>query len=85
MMAGGLIRYLEQAGLQVGIDVAVTGYDDTPIAELLSLTSVRQRTDVVAIKVIEILIGQIQGMPVPRRNVLLEPSLIVRASSRSQR
>ena len=85
VMAVGVIRYLEQAGLQVGIDVAVTGYDDTPIAELLGLTSVRQPTDVVAVKVIEMLIGEIQGMPVPRRNVLLEPGLIVRASSRNQR
>jgi hypothetical protein len=31
------------------------------------------------------LIGDIQGTPVARRNILLEPSLVVRASSRNQR
>lgn len=85
VMALGVLRYLEQAGLQVGTDVAVTGYDDTPVADLMGLTSVRQPTDVVAVKVIEMLIGEIQGTPVPRRRVLLEPSLVVRASSRNQR
>lgn len=65
--------------------MAVTGYDDTPITELLGLTSVRQPTDVGAVKVIEMLIGEIQGLTVPRRNVLLEPGLIVRAGSRNQR
>lgn len=85
VMAIGVMRYLEQAGLRVGIDVAVTGYDDTPVAELLGLTSVYQPTDLVAVRVIEMLIGEIQGTPLPRRNVLLEPSLVVRASSRNQR
>jgi DNA-binding LacI/PurR family transcriptional regulator len=85
VMAIGVMRYLEQAGLRVGIDVAVTGYDDTPVAELLGLTSVHQPTDVVAMRLIEMLIGAIQGTPLPRRNVLLEPSLVVRASSRNQR
>jgi DNA-binding LacI/PurR family transcriptional regulator len=84
-MALGVMRYLEQAGLRVGIDVTVTGYDDTPVADLLGLTSVRQPTDVVAVKVIEMLIGEIQCKPVPRRNVVFEPSLIVRSSSRNQR
>jgi DNA-binding LacI/PurR family transcriptional regulator len=85
VMALGVMSYLEQAGLRVGIDMAVTGYADTPVAEQVGLTSVRQPTEVVAVKVIEMLIGEIQGTPVPRRNVLLEPSLVVRASSRNQR
>jgi DNA-binding LacI/PurR family transcriptional regulator len=85
VMALGVVRYLEQAGLQVGTDVAVTGYDDTPVADLMGLTSVRQPTETVAAKVVEMLIGEIQGTPVPRRRVLLDPSLVVRASSRNQR
>jgi DNA-binding LacI/PurR family transcriptional regulator len=85
VMAFGVIRYLEQAGLQVGVDVAVTGYDDTPVSELLGLTSVHQPINIVAVKVIELLVGDIQGLPVARRNVLLEPSLVIRASSRNQR
>ena len=74
-----------RSGLRANDDVAVTGYDDTPVAELLRLTSVRQPTDIVARKVIEMLIGDIQGASLPRRNVLLEPTLVIRASSRNQR
>ena len=85
VMALGVKRYLNQAGLEAGVDVALTGYDDTPIAELVELTSIRQPIDMVAAKVIEILIGEIEGAPVPRRNILLEPTLVVRASSRQQR
>ncbi|HYF61817.1 MAG TPA: LacI family DNA-binding transcriptional regulator [Herpetosiphonaceae bacterium] len=85
VMALGVKRYLSQVGLEAGIDVAITGYDDTPIAELVELTSIRQPIDMVAAKVIEILIGEIEGKPVPRRNILLEPTLVVRASSRAQR
>ena len=82
VMALGAMRSLEEAGLRVGVDIAITGYDDTPVAELLQLTSVRQPTDVVASKVIEMLVGEIQGAPIASRSVLLEPTLMVRASSR---
>jgi DNA-binding LacI/PurR family transcriptional regulator len=81
VMAFGVMRCLEQAGLKAGADIAVTGYDDTPVAELLGLTSLRQPTEAVAVWVIEQLVGEIQAVPAPRRHILLEPSLIVRASS----
>jgi hypothetical protein len=35
--------------------------------------------------VIEMLIGQIQGVALPQRNVLLEPTLVIRARSGNQR
>jgi hypothetical protein len=38
-----------------------------------------------AVRVIEMLVGEIQGTWLPRRNVLLEPSPVVRASSRNPR
>jgi LacI family transcriptional regulator len=85
VMAIGVVRCLEELGLRAGADVAVTGYDDTPVAELLGLTSVRQPTDVVAAKVIEMLLGEIEGTPVRQRSVVLEPSLVVRASSWAER
>jgi DNA-binding LacI/PurR family transcriptional regulator len=84
VMALGVMRYLEEAGLRVSDDLAVTGYDDTPVAEFLRLTSVRQPTDTVARKVIEMLIGDIQGTSPSQRNILLQPTLVIRASSRNQ-
>ena len=65
--------------------VAVAGYDDTPVAELLGLTSVRQPIDVAAAKAVDLLFGEIGGTPAAQRSVLLEPSLMVRASSGTMR
>src|SRR5215813_13380558 len=42
IMAFGAIRCIESLDLEVGTDVALTGYDDTTIAELMGLTSIRQ-------------------------------------------
>jgi DNA-binding LacI/PurR family transcriptional regulator len=81
VMALGVVRSLEQAGLRIGDDIAVAGYDDTPVAELLGLTSVRQPIDVAAAKVVVLLLAEIGGTPAAQRSILLEPSLMVRASS----
>ena len=81
VMALGVVRSLEQAGLRLGDDIAVAGYDDTPVAELLGLTSVRQPIDIAAATIIDLLIGEIGGSSAAQRSVLLEPSLVVRASS----
>lgn len=81
VMALGVMRAVEEAGMRLNSDIAVTGYDDTPVAELLQLTSVRQPIDIVAHTIIEMLIDDIRGIEQPRRQVLLDPVLIVRASS----
>jgi DNA-binding LacI/PurR family transcriptional regulator len=81
IIAVGVRMYLEQVGLQVGQDVAVASYDDTPVAEVLGLTSVHQRLDIIAQEVIQLLIGKIQGTPPSEQHVLVAPRLVVRASS----
>jgi DNA-binding LacI/PurR family transcriptional regulator len=81
VMAFGVMRYLSQLGLQPGVDIAVTGYDDTPVAELLGLTSVRQPTDLVAHKLVEMLLAEIQGEAPPERSIVLEPSVVARFST----
>jgi DNA-binding LacI/PurR family transcriptional regulator len=84
IMALGVRSYLESVGLQIGVDVAVTGYDDTPVAELLGLTSVQQPVSVVAVRVIDLLMAEIQGTALAKKQIMLEPSLVVRASSRGR-
>jgi len=56
----------------------VVGFDDTPVAEAVGLTSVRQPLDAAAASVLEQLLALVDGEqpPVPRR--LLAPSLAVR-------
>ncbi len=81
IMAIGVRFYLESSGLLVGRDVAVTGYDDTPVAEALGLTSVRQQVDTIARAVTDLLLAEIRGAPLAERHILVEPRLVVRASS----
>ncbi len=85
VMAFGVKRYVEALGLEVGIDVAIVGYDDTPVAELIGLSSIRQPIALIANKVVELLLGEIARQPAADRHLTLDPLLIVRASSRSPR
>jgi DNA-binding LacI/PurR family transcriptional regulator len=73
------------AGLEVGRDIAVTGYDDTPMAEFLHppLTSVRQPIAQVGEDVVDLLLKQINGQEIAEKGILLSPELIIRASSLS--
>lgn len=81
VMAFGAKRFIESIGLEVGTDVALTGYDDTPVAELIGLTSVRQPISLIASKVIDLLLGEIGRKRAADYQIMLEPSLVVRESS----
>jgi LacI family transcriptional regulator len=81
IIAVGVRMYLEQAGLRVGHDVAVASYDDTPVAEVLGLTSVHQQLDIIAQEVVSLLLGKIAGTPPRDQQVLVAPRLVERASS----
>jgi len=85
IMAFGAKQYIESAGLEIGTDIALTGYDDTPVAELIGLTSVRQPISLIANKVIELLLADINHQRPPEYRIMLEPSLVVRESSSTQR
>ncbi|MBE1877292.1 LacI family DNA-binding transcriptional regulator [Myceligenerans pegani] len=66
--------------------VAITGFDDTPVAGAVGLTSVAQPIDQVAARIVEQLRAQIDGRPedVPDHQVLIEPRLVVRTTSRTE-
>jgi DNA-binding LacI/PurR family transcriptional regulator len=78
-LAGGVIRTLHARGLTPGVDVAVIGFDDTPTANVLDLSSVRQPIEAVGHAVIGALMGQLAGAAPAA--LLLTPTLVVRASS----
>lgn len=81
VMAFGAKRYVETQGLEVGTDIALTGYDDTPVAEMIGLTSIRQPIGVIANKVMELLLAEVNHQRSADHHIILEPSLVVRASS----
>lgn len=84
-MALGAKRYIESIGLETGTDIALTGYDDTPVAELIGLTSIRQPIALIANNVVELLLADINHQRPEDHRLVLEPSLIVRSSSSNLR
>jgi DNA-binding LacI/PurR family transcriptional regulator len=80
-MAIGVLRALHECGRFVPDDVSVIGFDDIPEAEFLipPLTTVRQDFAAVGMRAIEALRLLMNGQK-PTAG-LLEPSLVVRAST----
>lgn len=83
LIAVGAMNAAAAARLAVGGDVAITGYDDSAIAQFLHppLTSVRQPIAAVGEQLVRMLLSQLRGEPVPEQGILLEPRLIARRSS----
>jgi LacI family transcriptional regulator len=75
----------QDRGLVVGKDVAVTGFDNIPMAEYSHppLTTLHQPIYKIGGMVCEMLIHLIQGQLLDERHVLLKPELIIRQSSGS--
>jgi LacI family transcriptional regulator len=83
LMALGAISAAQKRGLVVGRDVAITGFDDIPLAEHShpSLTTVRQPVYDIGRRICDMLIRLIRGEELTERHVLLQPELVVRESS----
>jgi DNA-binding LacI/PurR family transcriptional regulator len=77
LMASAAIQVLKESGRSTPEDVAVVGFDDTPLASSLSpkLSSVRQDPSIFAQRLGELLLSQIAGELTPRGSIL--PTQIV--------
>lgn len=82
-LAIGAMRAAQDAGLVVGQEFGVTGFDDTPGIQHLrpSLTSLRQPIAEVGREIVTRLIAIIEGRAQPSDSITLPPELIVRESS----
>jgi DNA-binding LacI/PurR family transcriptional regulator len=83
ILALGVVRAARRRGLQVGDDVSVIGFDDSPLMNCTDppLTTVRQPIGQMARAAVSLLLGQIDGAPASTDELLFEPELVVRASS----
>ncbi|MDQ7991134.1 MAG: LacI family DNA-binding transcriptional regulator [Propionicimonas sp.] len=84
MLAFGVYRGLAQAGVRVPEDVALVGYDDITFAAdwIVPLTSVRQPIYEIGYRAANLLLEHSAGDESHvHQNVVLPPSLVVRASS----
>lgn len=79
--AVGAQHALAAAGLQVPADIAVTGFDDIPLARHLTpgLTTVHQPIQQLGRVAVEALLDRVSGLPTPR-DIVLPTRLVVRAS-----
>jgi len=79
VFALGVMRAVTQRGARPGIDVAVTGFDDTPLATAVTpgLTSVRQPVAEIAATALRLL----ESPPGETEGVLLPATIISRASA----
>ena len=86
LVAIGVCRALRTLGLRVPDDVAVVGFDDLPLVEYLDvpLTTVRVPTADMGAGATDLLVRQIDARePLPTQKVVLEATLVVRASTRA--
>lgn len=80
-LALGAMRAAETRQLKVGVDLALVGFDDSPVAAVLkpALTSVQQPLEAVAEAVIDLLLNH--GDRAKPQGRLVRPTLAVRDSS----
>lgn len=78
-LAAGAVITLQARGLVPGRDVAVTGYDDTPLTSFgpVGITSVRQASAAIAAELVRLVVSR----PETPEHVLLPPTLTVRSST----
>lgn len=83
IMAIGAMRAVQDKGLRVGPDVAITGFDNTPLIQYLNpgLTSLRQPITRVGQEAVTLLTTLLGGSQPEKSEILLEPELIIRESS----
>ncbi len=83
LMALGAMSAAQDRGLVVGKDISITGFDNIPMAEhsYPSLITLHQPLYQIGGMVCEMLIHLIRGEGLERKQILLEPELIVRQSS----
>jgi LacI family transcriptional regulator len=83
LMALGCFDALGEHGLRCPGDVSVVGFNDMPFADRFqpALTTVRIPHYEIGAAGAELMLGLLVGEDVPPRQILLDPELVVRASS----
>jgi LacI family transcriptional regulator len=81
MMAIGCLHALRSAGKRVPEDIAVSGFDDVPLARYLALTTIQVRIAEIGARAVGRLIDMIEGKGAGEPLELQEPELVARATT----
>ncbi|WKG32358.1 LacI family DNA-binding transcriptional regulator [Priestia aryabhattai] len=82
-IAGGMMIEAKESGLSIPNDLAIIGFDDQPLAQMLDpkLTTIRQPIDQMGIKAMEILIDMLNDSESKVETFELPIELVVRSST----
>lgn len=83
VVAMGVIEQANRAGINIPKDIALVGYDDINMASISkpALTTIHQPVEDMGKKAFELLVDTIEGIELKPRKIVLEPRLVVRAST----
>jgi LacI family transcriptional regulator len=83
LVAVGALKACSARGCSVPDDLAVVGFDDIPLAELVTpaLTTCRIPRHELGVRAVRLLLEQIEGSMDGHKEIVLHPSLVVRASA----
>ncbi|HNT54094.1 MAG TPA: LacI family DNA-binding transcriptional regulator [Anaerolineaceae bacterium] len=81
--AFGALHAADEAGLRIGEQIAIAGFDGVRDARYSNppLTTVDQPVYDIARQLVHMLADQIRGEPMSARSILIEPQLLLRAST----
>jgi DNA-binding LacI/PurR family transcriptional regulator len=82
-MALGALAAIRARGLSVPADVSLIGYDNSPLAQsrYLEITSIDDRSETVGAAAGRALLSRIQNPATEAQRTLIEPALVVRATT----
>ncbi len=83
IVALGVMAAIQDQGLEVGSDVVVTGYGDILLSEYSQppLTTIHCPTFALGQQACRILTAQLRGEQIEQKNIVFQPSLVIRQSS----
>lgn len=82
-MAAAVVGVINEAGFKIPEDIAVVGYDGTPVATATRpmLTTVRQPIEAMGQAMAQLLLRRVEQPDVPTSHIIFKTELIVRESS----
>jgi DNA-binding LacI/PurR family transcriptional regulator len=80
-IAAAAMSVLAQQGIDIPGDVSIIGFDDSALARAFDLTSVQQIPHNMARLAVDRIIARTTDTPVPNRELVLEPDLILRSTT----
>jgi LacI family transcriptional regulator len=81
VMASGVMIAIREAGLQIPGDISIIGFDDIPMAEDISLTTIQQPTKKIGMQAVQLMTALLDGETISQHEYEYPADLIVRQTT----